>query len=143
MAGVAVLVYDGDCGFCTVSASWVDRRSRHLRIVPWQAADLDALGLTAEQCAQAVQLVRGGAVHSGGPAVAQALRECRQPYRALGSVLDAPPMRPVVSRVYVAVARNRHRLRGSSAACASHGDEGHRAGVRREGAGAAVAPAER
>ena len=44
-----VLIFDGDCAFCT---TWVNRLRdwlpRFPDAVPWQWADLDALGLTRQ-----------------------------------------------------------------------------------------------
>ena len=165
MAGVGVLVYDGDCGFCTRSAQWAMRRAHGMQVVPWQQADLVSLGLTADQCGSAVQFVRDGTVRSGGAAVAEALRECGLPYRAAGRLLGARALRPLVERGYALVARNRHRLPGSTAACALDAssavavmppaiaatadeasldrDEGPFVGTLGQGSGPAIAPADR
>lgn len=143
MAGVAVLVYDGDCGFCTSSAQRLLGWSRgSLAVVPWQRADLDALGLTADECSTAVQLVSPTARSSGGAAVAAALVACRQPYRAAGALLAWRPVRPLVERGYALVAANRHRLPGSTCAV-SDGDERGSGGPLRQGAGQPVAPPHR
>ena len=143
MAGVGVLVYDGDCGFCTHSAKWAMRRAHGMQVVPWQSADLVAWGLTVEQCRAAVLFVRDGTVRSGGAAVAEALQECRAPYRAVGRVLGARALRPLVEWGYAIVARNRHRLPGSTAACASHGDERPFVSTLGQGSGPALPPADR
>ena len=117
MAGVAVLVYDGDCGFCTTSAYRLLRWSAgSLDVVPWQGADLDGLGLTPGECSSAVQLVGPSGRASGGSAVAVALRTCPQPFRAAGALLGWRPIRPLVERAYALVAANRHRFPGSTCA---------------------------
>jgi len=141
MTGVAVLVYDGDCGFCTASAQRLLRWSGgSLEAIPWQMADLEALGLTPDQCTSAVQLVSPTARASGGAAVAAALLACRQPYRAAGALLAWRPLHPIVERAYSLVAANRHRLPGSTCAI-SDGDEGSLDGVARQGVGQPVPPA--
>lgn len=143
MAGLGVVVYDGDCGFCAGSAlrlrQWSDGR---LDILPWQQADLRALGLTPEQCAAAVQFVAPHGRASGGAAVAAALSACRQPYRAAGAVLAWRAMGPAVEWAYAMVAANRHRLPGATCR-ASDRDERSGAGHVREGAAPAVPPAHR
>jgi len=114
----AVLVFDGDCGFCTWSASRLASWSRgDLVTVPWQRADLAALGLTEDQCAAAVQYVDLRGSRSAGRAVAAALLQCRQPWRTAGVVMSAPVLAPLVERAYRTVAANRHRLPGSTPAC--------------------------
>lgn len=143
MAGVAVLVYDGDCGFCTASADRLLRWSRgSLAVVPWQGADLDALGLTPAECSSAVQLVSSTGRASGGAAVAAALRNCRQPYRTAGTLLAWRPLHPLVERAYSLVAANRHRLPGSTCAV-SDGDERGSGGPLRQRAGQSVPPPHR
>lgn len=78
---------------------------------PWQESDLVGLGLTAEQCRDAVQWVdASGTVHSGGAAICAALRTGRQPWRTLGAVGDSPGVRGVTEAIYRWVARNRHRF---------------------------------
>ncbi|XVX19205.1 thiol-disulfide oxidoreductase DCC family protein [Actinomycetota bacterium] len=119
--GGPLLVFDGDCGFCTRSAEvaerWV-RRPEGYAVQPWQRLDLEALGLTAEECDEALQFVGAdGRVSAGSDAVAAALRAGRLPWRPLGLLLAAPPVRPVAGRVYRWVAAHRHSLPGGTPAC--------------------------
>ena len=49
-----VLIFDGDCGFCTCSVLWLERWVvRPMDCVPWQYADLPALGLSEEETRKA------------------------------------------------------------------------------------------
>ncbi len=116
-----VLVFDGDCAFCTRSAEVAERWVRSgdgYAVAPWQHLDLAALGLTAAQCDAALTFVDAqGAVTSGADAVANALRCGRRPWRPLGVLLSAPPMRPVAAGIYRWIAANRHSLPGGTAAC--------------------------
>ena len=86
-------------------------------VVPWQWADLAALGLTAEECRAAVQYVEDGRARTGGAAVARALQRCREPWRSIGMVLGAPALSAMVEAAYAAVAANRYRLPGATPAC--------------------------
>jgi predicted DCC family thiol-disulfide oxidoreductase YuxK len=115
----AVLVYDGDCAFCTKCVDWAER---HLplrpRVVAWQHADLAALGLTAEQCDRAVQWVEpSGRVRSGAKAVGAWWWECRGFWRIPAVLCLVPPTSWVAAGVYRLVAANRSRLPGGTAAC--------------------------
>ena len=115
-----VLVFDGDCGFCTWSARIADRWAQgRLAVVPWQAAELDDLGLTAAACAEAVQYVGEGVHGSGAEAVARALLLCRVPAPLVGRTLLRRHVAPVAERAYRVVAANRHRLPGATPACAA------------------------
>ena len=65
-----ILVFDGDCGMCTTCADLVQRRLRRspddYDVAPSQRLDLPSLGLTQEQCDEALQWVGAdGAIASG------------------------------------------------------------------------------
>lgn len=116
-----VLVFDGECGFCTASARflryWVVRDGS-TRVAPWQKLDLDELGLTEAQCRAAVQWVGGGGqVASGHAAVAAALRAGHPVWRPVGALLVAPGFSLLAARLYSWVAAHRYSLPGGSPAC--------------------------
>ncbi|HWH29016.1 MAG TPA: DUF393 domain-containing protein [Mycobacteriales bacterium] len=116
----ATLVYDGDCAFCTASVALLPRlRLAEVRVVAWQHADLDALGVTAAECERAVQWVPAvGRPRSGAPAVAALLSASGGLWRLLGAATRVPPVSWLAALVYRAVADNRHRLPGGTPACA-------------------------
>jgi predicted DCC family thiol-disulfide oxidoreductase YuxK len=114
-----VLVFDGDCAFCTNCVRALERIGPRAEIVAWQLTDLPALGLTEQQAAAAVQWVgadRG--VRSGHEAIAAALLSAGGFWRALGRLLLAPGASWVAARAYRLVAANRYRLPGGTPACA-------------------------
>jgi len=116
---VPTLVFDGDCAFCTECVELIPHRAaEQLTIVPWQFADLPALGLTPYQCIQALQFVDGARVVSGHKAVAEVLRRSGWPLKALGVAMTVPPVSWLAALTYRAVAANRQRLPGGTAACA-------------------------
>lgn len=113
-----MLVFDGDCAFCTASARWVERRlPTGAVVVPWQRADLPALGLTPEDVATSVWWIDGDGRHRGEVAVARALVAAGRPWSVIGRLLLARAVRPLAGAGYRLVARNRHRLPGGTAAC--------------------------
>lgn len=114
-----VLVFDGDCAFCTAT---VDQLRRFVRpratIVPWQRTDLDLLGLTADQCRRSIQWVPAGSpIAAGGAAAAAVLCTGRQPWPLVGRAMQLPLINVLVEAVYRIVAANRYRLPGSTPAC--------------------------
>ncbi len=118
-----VLVFDGDCAFCSSSARFVATRLRRspgdYAVEPWQQLDLDALGLTAAQCDAALRWVPAhGIPDAGHVAVARALRASRWWVRPVGVALLLPGVTRVAARAYTWVAANRHRLPGGTPACA-------------------------
>lgn len=114
---MTTLVYDGDCGFCTTCVHLMDRlRIRPDVVIAWQHADLDALGLTPEQCSTAVQWVGDDGSHrSGHLAVAAVLRG---PWRPVGLLLAAPGVSWLAARAYDWIAAHRMSLPGGTPACA-------------------------
>ncbi|MEA2827076.1 MAG: hypothetical protein QOG43_1515 [Actinomycetota bacterium] len=117
--GGPLLVYDGDCTFCTRLVDLARARlGVRCRAVPWQQADLAALGLTEAQVVEKVWWIDpDGSKVGGHRAVAAALRHGAPAVRSVGRLLDADALAPVASAGYDLVARNRHRLPGGTPAC--------------------------
>ena len=114
-----LLIFDGDCAFCTSSVRFIERRiRRHPRIQPWQRSDLAGLGLTQEQCESAVQLIENGRVTSAHVAVARLLIYGKRGWAVLGYLLLAPGIKQIAGVVYRWVAKNRDRMPGGTAECA-------------------------
>lgn len=110
----AVIVYDGECEFCLRSVAFAEERIRpRADFIAWQDADLDALGLTDEQCRGAVQWVDHIGTFSGGRAVARALIKSPYPWTVLGALAQLPLLDRVVDRAYVWVADHRGQLVGA------------------------------
>jgi predicted DCC family thiol-disulfide oxidoreductase YuxK len=115
-----VLLYDGDCGFCSASARFVERWIPiPARVMPWQHADLATLGVTREACLEAVQWIGPDRTVRAGPAgIAALLRSSNPFWRPLGYLLGLRPFASLAWPVYRWVARHRHRLPGGTPACA-------------------------
>jgi predicted DCC family thiol-disulfide oxidoreductase YuxK len=116
--GRPVLVFDGDCAFCTSSAHLLERIGPAAEIVAWQLADLDELGITAAQATEAVQWIEAdGTVRSGHEAIAAALGTAGWPWRVASRVILLPGISTLAAATYRLIARNRHRLPGGTPAC--------------------------
>ncbi|HEX6687600.1 MAG TPA: DUF393 domain-containing protein [Solirubrobacterales bacterium] len=114
-----VLVYDGDCAFCTRCAHFLERIGPDAEIVAWQLTDLAELGITAEQAADAVQWVQiDGTVRSGHEAIAAVLNSAGRIWRIAGRAILLPGISWIAAKVYRLVADNRYRLPGGTPACA-------------------------
>ncbi len=114
-----VLLYDGDCAFCTSCARALRRIGPDAEIVAWQLTDLAELGIAEAQAADAVQWVQtDGAVRSGHEAIAVTLCSAGGIWKVIGRVIVLPGVSWLAARVYRLVADNRHRLPGGTPACA-------------------------
>ncbi|WP_156727312.1 thiol-disulfide oxidoreductase DCC family protein [Streptomyces apocyni] len=116
-----ILLFDGDCGFCSRMIEFAQRVVQpQAQFVPWQFADLPALRVTAEQADREVLWISPAAdrVHGGAQGIARMLIRGRRPWRYLGLILKVPPVSWAAHGVYRVVANNRHRLPGGTTACA-------------------------
>ena len=123
-----VLIFDGDCGFCTTCAQRIDKWfGGSLKVEPYQFSDLAALGLSSEQTAAAVQWIAtpGAEARSGAAAIAALLVEGGHTRGGavgrlavfIGWAMQTPPLIGLSRVSYELVARNRHRLPGATPAC--------------------------
>ncbi len=104
-----VLVFDGECDFCRACVRFAERiTAREFTSVAYQTADLAALGLSASDCAEAVQWVAlDGGITSAHEAVAAVLRHARWPWPIVGRAMLWPGVRDIAARVYQRVAQRR------------------------------------
>ncbi|MEU3949400.1 DUF393 domain-containing protein [Streptomyces sp. NPDC029526] len=123
-----VLVYDGDCGFCTSSVTVLQRLLHpDCTVTPWQFADLAALGTSRRRAeSEVLWITPAGTVYGGAQAVARLLLRAGKGWAVLGALLTLPPVSWVAHGVYRIVANNRTRLPGGTPACAlpARRDEG-------------------
>ncbi|MDA2945966.1 MAG: DUF393 domain-containing protein [Actinomycetota bacterium] len=118
MTTLPVLVFDGDCAFCTSSARSAKRLLRLDAVEPWQKLDLEELGLDPERCGAALQWVGvDGQIREAEHAVVAAMRHAGGVWRLPAAALSAPGIRSLAAHIYRWVARNRHRLPGGTPAC--------------------------
>ncbi|HEY5052297.1 MAG TPA: DUF393 domain-containing protein [Solirubrobacterales bacterium] len=121
-----VLVYDGDCAFCTKCVRVVERIGPDAEIVAWQLTDLIELGITEKQAADAVQWIQiDGTVRSGHEAVAAMLITAGRIWGIAGHAILLPGISSLAAKAYRLVARNRYRLPGGTPACAVADQDHH------------------
>ena len=108
-----VLIFDGDCGFCTASARWIEARGQ--RVEAWQTLDLAELRLTVADVDEAAWWIdETGKKHRGHLAIGHALRAGGGGWGFVGAVLVRPPVSWLAKPVYTLVARNRDKLPGDA-----------------------------
>jgi predicted DCC family thiol-disulfide oxidoreductase YuxK len=119
-----LLIFDGNCGFCSACATWAQRRLKDADVVPGQRVDVAAYGLTARDVSAAAWWVdRAGRLHRGHRAIGKALQAFGGSWRVLGWLCLRPPSSWAAWAVYGLVARFRHRLPGGTPACRATPDE--------------------
>lgn len=115
----AVLIFDGDCGFCTTTANYIKANSSvEIDVQPWQWLELADYGLTKEQASAKVQMVVNGKNFAGHKAFAKMLRIQKQWwFKVLGALIVIPPFSWGARVAYYFVAKYRHKLPGGTPAC--------------------------
>ena len=124
MHGVSVdrglLIYDGDCGFCSRTAAWLRRRlPRGYEVRASQRIeDLDSFNLSRREVHDAAYWIDpDGRQHRGHLAIVRALESSGGvlgPVARLGRVW---PFEPLAAWLYDVIARNRHRFPGAADHC--------------------------
>ena len=114
-----MLVFDGDCGFCTSSARWIEARlPADVAVEPWQACDLDDLGLTEAEFATAAYWIDAdGVAHRGHHAIGRSLMAADGFWGLIGRLLVNPPISWLAAPAYALLAKYRYRLPGATDAC--------------------------
>lgn len=116
-----VLIYDGDCGFCTKAAGRARRIAQpNVTVAASSDINLSDLGLTAEECNEALKFVDArNTIYSGAAAVSSLLTSSVGAWPLAGRTMGLPGMRQLADICYRLVARNRHRLPGATSSCAA------------------------
>ena len=114
-----LLIFDGDCGFCTSSANFIVKHSSlKLSAQPWQYVNLDDYGITEKEASAKVQLWLDGKIYAGHEAVAQILQaQKNQLLRLIGKLALWPVLSQLARFLYFLTAKYRHKLPGGTPAC--------------------------
>ena len=120
--GGPILLFDGDCAFCTTAAQRMAARwTRPAHAVAWQSLGDGGLGevglIMADARAAAYWVDEQDRLFRGHRAVAKALMAGAPAQRALGALILVPPLSWLARPGYWLIARYRHRLPGATDAC--------------------------
>ena len=111
-----LLIYDGDCDFCTWWARWATTRlPSDTRVKPWQALELEALELSQQEVEAALWWLEDtsgrDSLHCyGAQAVGRVLLATTGSWRTIGWLIIHKPLCWLADPVYTIVATNRRHL---------------------------------
>ena len=118
-ADASILIFDGDCGFCTTTANFIVKNSSaNIDAKPYQWAKLADFGLTEKEAAAKVQLVSDGKIYAGHHCMAKLL--LLQPnilLKLVGALMVLPGLDSISAKVYEWIAANRQKLPGGTPDC--------------------------
>ena len=117
-----LLIFDGDCGFCTSAATWAAAGWREsATLTAWQQLGengLSSFGLTVADAQSAAWWIDPiGGNYRGHGAVGKALANGRGLRHVAGVLILIPPISFLAAGGYAIVARYRYRLPGGTPAC--------------------------
>lgn len=114
-----MLVFDGDCGFCTTTANWIEARlPDDVDVEPWQFLDLEVLRLTKQDVTTSAWWIDAwGHRHGGHKAIGRALIAAGGWWKVPGWIMLIPPFSWLAAVGYKLVARYRYKMPGGTPAC--------------------------
>ena len=122
---IPVLIFDGDCAFCSSSARVLRKMTRNrVLVTPYQYLNLTELGLSQDQTSKAVYYVTQTETFSAAKAIAKCLMGSKTPWAIAGFLMNIPVVISIAELVYAWVAKNRHRLPGGTPECSLPRQEG-------------------
>jgi predicted DCC family thiol-disulfide oxidoreductase YuxK len=98
----AIVIYDGECGFCKESVTWIERRVS-VTSHPFQSDVARGLGVDIERCKREVVVLHKDVIYGGADAVIHLLKLANK--RGLARLLTV--IRPLTVRGYQWVALHR------------------------------------
>ena len=120
--GGELLIFDGDCGFCTASAKWANTKFQsRQQVVSYQSLsprELTGLGLTTADVTSAAWWIdRAGNRFRGHLAIGRALRAGGGFRGFVGVLFMYPPTSWISKLGYSFLVKFRHKLPGSTEQC--------------------------
>jgi len=114
-----ILIFDGDCAFCSSSVRVLRRMigSKIIRTQPYQRLKPADYGLTEQECSEALRFVSKKGSFAGSKAVAQVLIESKTPWLVAGRILNLPLISGLANFAYAQIAANRDKLPGGTPEC--------------------------
>ncbi len=114
-----VLIFDGDCGFCTSTANFIVAKTKAPIVAhAWQLVDVTQFGILEAQAKDRVYLIVDGRPFGGHEAFANILYlQKKWALSTVAFLMLVPPLCWVSRLGYWLVARFRHRLPGGTPAC--------------------------
>ena len=114
-----MLIFDGDCSFCTSSAHWIDHRlpSRHTSSRGSASTSMRSGSPKPDVTTAAYWVDERGKRYRGHRSIGKALMAAGGIWKPIGALLLMPPFSWLAALGYVVIAKNRHRLPGGTPAC--------------------------
>lgn len=118
-AFASVLIFDGDCAFCSSSARLLKKLTRNrIAVEPFQLLPLADYDLNQELTSKAIYYVTPTENYVAARAIARALIDSKTPWSIAGFLMNLPVVVSFAELVYYWVAKNRHKLPGGTPECA-------------------------
>jgi predicted DCC family thiol-disulfide oxidoreductase YuxK len=113
-----VLLFDGDCAFCSAFARLGRRLPLRAEFKPLQAVDLNAIGVDPVRARSEVPSRRvDGTVDYGHHAIAVVLRTGTLPFQIIGRIMTWGPFNRLSAWCYRMISQHRHQISRARSSC--------------------------
>lgn len=116
-----LIIYDGDCGFCTTSV----RKLRGIlgkkapSAATFQSQQLDLFGLSIAEVQREMKYVdTNGEIWGGASAFMRVFHDAKGIWRLISTFMSLPLVKQSSVVIYRKIAKNRQKMPGATAACA-------------------------
>lgn len=117
--GTELVIYDGDCAFCSTCVRLARRLMKEAPdMQPHQMLNLEEFGTSTEECDKVLHFISAnGRVYVAHEAVRQIFFAAGGMWRVIGLVMRIPGIYFLMRVGYRLVANNRHKLPGGTPTC--------------------------
>lgn len=119
MVQYPVLLFDGDCSFCTTSINLIKKYAKNsVHIIPYQKVNLKEYGLDENYCERYIHFIcQNKNKYTGAKAFSEFFRYCGFRGRVLGSVIRFFEIFKLSTLIYSIISKFRHKLPGGTPEC--------------------------
>lgn len=120
MQGIGLVIYDGDCGFCTKTVIRLTKclGKKAPNFSTFQSIDLSEFNLTLDQVQMEMKYVdRNGRIWGGAHAFRNVFKDANGVWLLVAGLMSMPLIKQAASLLYRKIAVNRQKMPGASEAC--------------------------
>lgn len=121
-----LIIYDGDCGFCTKSLKTLGNAlgSKAPKALPYQVLEISRFGITAIEARKEMKYIDiHGKIWGGAAAFRRVFYDSKGSWRLVAYFMALPLIKQLSVLTYRLIAGNRHNMPGASSSCSLPSDE--------------------
>lgn len=107
-----LVIFDGDCGICTKTAEWIEKKDKKNKLIvkPFQILDLGKYGLDLEKVRMSVYFIKDGQKFNKARAVYEIFKQLPGFWGFFGFVTSNALIAGISDPFYKLIAKNRTKV---------------------------------